>query len=107
MKHMGTSRRAFLLLALLGSVLGCMSVQDRSHIEQVVRADAEARSASYCSRQPEGCEISVQKSRGGWSALITPIHTGKDGRRYVGIDTDDFYMYRSNGNFESSLRGYK
>jgi len=89
-------------------VVSCATVADPKAVEARVRSDAASRSASYCAKYTEGCEITVRRSDdGGWTASIDPISRASDGRRVHGIDLDDLYMYRSNGSFESALRNYR
>lgn len=95
------------LLAVASLVAACaapVSVQD---LKAIVLADATQRSASYCARYKEGCEIDVsQKDGGGWTASIVPIVRAAGGSRVYGVDFDDFYIYRADGSFGSSLRNY-
>ena len=99
------TRSAFVFIALL---TGCATTADPKLVEARVRADANSRSATYCAKFTKGCEIDVhQQDDGGWSALITPITFSDDGRRVIGIDSDDYYLYGKSGSFEYAMRNYK
>jgi hypothetical protein len=103
----GTSvSRAAILIGFL--LVGCATTVDPKLAEARVKADAGSRSASFCARYADGCEIAVsQRDDGRWGALITPITQAEDGRQVIGIDSDDFYLYNKIGLFESALRNYE
>ena len=77
--------------------------------EATILSDAKLRSVSYCSKLASGCEITAHRNNdGSWSASVNPVAVrAADGRRYVGIDSDDMYFYDTHGNFRSALRGYQ
>jgi len=92
------------LASLVASCAAPISVQN---LKAIVLADATQRSASYCARVKEGCEIDIgQTDDGGWTASIVPIVRATGGVRVYGIDSDDFYIYRADGSFKGSLRNY-
>jgi hypothetical protein len=96
------------VLTFVALMSGCATTVDPKLVEARVREDASSRSAPYCAKFTKGCEIDVhQHVDGRWSALVTPLTYSDDGRRVVGIDSDDFYSYGRDGTFTSALRNYK
>ena len=102
----GELMKSALSLALLGLV-GCATTSKSSATDETVLADARSRSAAYCAKYEDGCEVRVRRSDdGGWTASVVPVFQDAEGRRFVGIDLEDFYIYDDRGRFKSALRGY-
>ena len=99
---------AVLVLLAVG-LCGCSTGARSPVTDAAILSDAKARSTTYCDKTEHGCEITVRRAEdGSWTAWVVPITLpAPDGRRYVGIDTDDMYFYRANGAFNGALRGYK
>jgi hypothetical protein len=95
-----------LALALFG-LAGCATTPTSSVTDDAILADARSRSAAYCAKYKDGCEVTARRSDdGGWTASVVPVFRAADGTRFVGTDLDDFYSYDELGRFKRALRGY-
>ena len=91
---------------MLHGLVGCVTTPDAVATDASVLADARSRSAPYCAKYAEGCEVTTRRTEDGWTASVVPVLRATNGQRAYGIDSDDFYIYDSRGRFRSALRGY-
>ena len=95
------------LALLLFGIVGCATAPKSFATDGSILADARSRSAAFCAKYTDGCEIKTrQRENGGWSAHVVPVERDANGRRLYGIDSDDVYIYDERGRFKSALRGY-
>ena len=95
-------------VALVSMMAACVTPTKPRDVEAFVLADATARSASYCASYKDGCRITVRHTeRGVWTASVEPYVRALDETPLHGIDLDDFYIYSTDGSFESALRNYR
>ena len=103
---LGLMKHVLLSPALALVLVGCATAPANPDLGPAVLADAKSRSQKFCASVKDGCEFYLSPHSDGWSVRIVPITIGNDGRRYVGIDTDDMYFYNAKGGFTSALREY-
>jgi len=95
------------LMVACAALASCATLPDSQETRELLLSDAKARSAKFCSKSKEGCDLTIAPTKGNeWTVHVDLILRGKDGARVYGIGTDEYYFYNRYGQFAGSEAGY-
>ena len=92
------------------ALAGCASILEASLLDSpetkaLILSKAKADSAKFCSRSKNGCEMSIYRTRAGWTVHADLLFQSANGQLLGGVGTDKYFTYDNAGHFQGAIDG--